>query len=355
MTFTDIRLQNFRSYGDDSFELSDGVNIIVGPNASGKTNLLEAVMVLALGKSYRVRDYELVSFDKPWARLDSHSQHGSRTVKIIDEDTGRAKKEIIIDSQPIKRLTLNKQVPIVLFEPNHLQLLNGSPDLRREYADDLLEQFTPGYETLRKSYRRALQQRNYLLKHGGGKDQLFVWNLRLSDIGGQVALHRQRLTERINSELPAIYTSMGGGKSKVAVRYESSCAGEQYSTKLLHKLETNQEIDERRGFTGHGPHRDDIVFLLNGHEAGITASRGEMRTLLLALKVIELRILEEDRGTKPLLLMDDVFSELDGSRRKALTEAIKGYQTFITTTDADVVIQHFMDACHIIPTSKQSR
>ena len=349
--FNDLRLQNFRSYSDESYELSDGVNIIVGPNASGKTNLLEAVMVLALGRSYRARDSELVRFEKPWARLDSHGPHGSRTLKLIHETDNRTKTELLIDEQPIKKITLQKQVPIVLFEPDHLRLLSGAPELRREYIDDLLEQFTPGYDTLRKSYKRALQQRNFLLKNGGVKDQLFVWNLRLSDIGGQVALHRQRLVERINRNMTGIYRNMGGAKAKVGVVYQSSCAGEQYSTKLLHKLEVHQEIDERRGFTAHGPHRDDIVVSLNGHEAMTSASRGEMRTLMLALKVIELQLLEEDRGLKPLLLMDDVFSELDGSRRKALTEVIKGYQTFITTTDADVVVQHFIDACHIIPTS----
>lgn len=353
MTFSDIRLQNFRSYTDDSFELSEGVNIIVGPNASGKTNLLEAVQVLALGKSYRVKDAELVMFDKPWARIDGHSKHGSRTVKLIHENEIRIKKEVVIDDQAVKRLTLHKQIPLVLFEPNHLQLLSGAPELRREYIDDLLEQFTPGYEQLRKNYKRALQQRNYLLKNGnGGQDQLFVWNLRLSDLGGQVALYRQRLIERMHQEITEIYRSMGGLKATIEVLYQSSCGGDQYSSKLLQKLETGQSVDERRGFTGHGPHRDDLLIRLNGHNASSTASRGEMRTLLLALKIIELKLLQEDRGTAPLLLMDDVFSELDGSRRRALTDAIKGYQTFITTTDADVVIQHFTETCHIIPTTK---
>lgn len=351
MSFTDLRLQNFRSYTDESFDLSDGVNIIVGPNASGKTNLLEAIMVLSLSKSYRVKDYELIQFEKPWARLDGRSKDGLRTIKLIQEYETRAKKELIIDDLPVKKLTIQKQVPIVLFEPNHLQLLNGAPELRRDYLDDLLEQFTPGYEALRKNYKRALQQRNVLLKTNGSKDQFFVWNLRLSDLGGQLALHRQQLIARVHAEITTIYRSMGGGKVEIKVEYQSSCSGEQYSTKLLQKLESHHYSDQRRGFTGNGPHRDDMRIILNSHDAGSSASRGEMRTLLLALKVIELKLLEEDRGIKPLLLMDDVFSELDGSRRKALTESIAGYQTFITTTDADLVIHHFTETCHIIPTS----
>lgn len=352
MAFTDIRLQNFRSYKDDSFELSDGVNIIVGPNASGKTNLLEAALVLCLGKSYRVRDQDLVAFKEPWARIDGHAQTGLRTIKLIAEHGGRIKKELIVAEQVVKKLTINKQIPAVLFEPNHLQLLSGAPELRRDYIDDLIEQFTPGYDNLRKQYRRALRQRNSLIKLDVPKDQLFVWNLRLSDLGGQIALNRQRLIENMDKDITEIYRAMGGLKAKTGISYLSTCGGDQYSSKLLHNLENNIDSDRRRGFTSHGPHRDDIRISLNGHEADITASRGESRTLLLALKVIELRLLEDNRGTKPLLLMDDVFSELDGSRRKALTEAIKGYQTFITTTDADVVIQHFTETCHIIPTTK---
>jgi DNA replication and repair protein RecF len=349
MSFTDIRLQNFRSYKDESFELSEGVNIIVGPNASGKTNLLEAILMLGLGKSYRARDHEIIAFKKPWARLDGHTPTGQRTVKIIQQDDGRAKKEVVIDNQAIKKLTLQKQVPMVLFEPEHLQLLHGAPEKRRDYIDDLLEQFTPGYDTLRKQYKRALQQRNYLLKSGALKDQLFVWNLRLSDLGGQLAVNRQQLVSRIDESITEIYRSLSGTKAKIEVTYQSSCLGDQYSTRMLHKLESGQELDERRGFTGHGPHRDDIRISLDGHDAETSASRGEMRTLLLALKIIELKLLEEDRRIKPLLLMDDVFSELDGSRRKALTKTIKGYQTFITTTDADLVVHHFTETCHVIP------
>lgn len=342
-------MQQFRSYADESFEVSDGVNIIVGPNASGKTNLLESILVLALGKSYRAKDIDVIAFQRPWARLDAHVTGGSRTVKLF-RDKDRSKKEFVVDDQPVKKLLLQKQIPVVLFEPEHLQLLHGPPDLRREYLDDLLEQFTPGYDRLRKQYKRALQQRNFLLKNNPSKDQLFVWNLRLSDLGGQLALHRMRLVERIDKETPDVYQSISNQKkAKLSVSYESSCQGEQYSTILLHRLESSQEQDARRGFTGHGPHRDDIRFKLNGYDADRAASRGEIRTLLLALKTIELKLLEEDRGHKPTLLMDDVFSELDGGRRKALTEATKGYQTFITTTDADLVIHHFTETCHIIP------
>jgi len=347
---TDLRLQNFRSYTEESLEIGEGVNIIVGPNASGKTNLLESEIVLAKLKLFKITQKIFKKFKKPWARLDANTLHGHRTIKIIGQEN-KYTKELIIDKEVIKKPKFNNLLPVVLFEPNHLQLLSGSPENRREYMDDLLEQFTPGFDNLRKQYKRALQQRNFLLKTNNfTKDQLFVWNLRLSDLGGQIAIARQKLINRFNDDLTNIYCSMGPQGSQVDVKYISTCVGQQYSTSMLGKLESNQHIDERRGFTGFGPHRDDFAISLNGHSADTSASRGEVRTLLLAFKVVELKLLEEDRGVKPLLLMDDVFSELDGLRRKALTDTIKGYQTFITTTDADVVVQHFTETCRKIPT-----
>jgi DNA replication and repair protein RecF len=350
---TDIRLQNFRSYEDNSFEIDPGVNIIVGPNASGKTNLLEAVLVSCLGSSYRVKDAELIQFDKPWARIDAGSPEGTRTVKLVGEPAGSVKKEYVISDQPLKRLSLQKQIPVVLFEPNHLQLLASSPDLRRDYLDGILEQFTPGFSTLRIQYRRALAQRNRLLKQGYdvGASQLFAWNIRLSQLGGQIATHRMGLVAKISEQIQQLYQDISHTKADVTVAYISGCQIDQYSSDMLHKLEQSTKQDFERGFTTYGPHRDDMRIVLKGKLLHEAASRGETRTMLLALKTIEMRIVEEARGKKPVLLLDDVFSELDGARRKALTEVLQNYQTFITTTDADVVVEYFLDKTHVILTN----
>ncbi len=349
MYLTDIRLQNYRSYTDASFELAGGVNIIVGPNASGKTNLLEAIIMIALGKSYRAKDVELVAHAAPWSRIDAHSVEGLRTVKLIT-DQGLFRKEFEIDDLKLKRLLLNRTVPTVLFEPDHLRLLHGSPERRREYMDNLLEQLSPGFTALRRNYKRALAQRNALLKNNVRmNDQLFVWDLRLSDLGGQIALHRNELITQISERIETIYQSLAKSSDDVQVSYESSCDVTQYGSSMLKILQANHIKDIERGFTSAGPHRDDMVLTLKGYPAQEAASRGEIRTLLLSLKIIELELIEVSRNQKPLLLLDDVFSELDGARRKALTDVIKGYQTFITTTDADVVVQHFTENCHIIP------
>lgn len=343
---TSIRLQSFRSYKDDSFEFDPGVNIIVGPNASGKTNLLEAVMVLARGASYRARDNELVRFGKPWARLDGNFENQVRTVKI----TGGASegKSFIIDDKPFKRLSLERTVPVVLFEPNHLQLMTRGPQMRRDYFDELLERTEPHFKTLSAGYRRTLAQRNALLKQHrpAAAEQLFAWNIRLSELGAQVVSFRQSLAEQINKGIAKNYSRIAAKKFKVSLEYGSQFPAEHYASRMLAKLEKTSGLDFSRGFTSTGPHREDISFYLGGRPAGATASRGETRSLLLALKIFELELIEKTRGRPPIFLLDDVFSELDGSRRRALVDSLAGRQTLITTTDADSIIDYFATGIH---------
>lgn len=347
-----IRLQHYRSYTDDSFEFDPGVNIIVGPNASGKTNLLESIMVSCTGSSYRVADSELIQHDELWSRIDVQTSESSRTVKIEEKD-GKAQKSFLIDDVVKKRLLPAVQVAYVFFEPNDLQLLHGSPERRREYIDGILEHIVPGFRTRRREYRRALAQRNALLKSGRAtKDLLFVWNVRLSDLGGYIAEERKKLIDSMTSDVQSVYQVIAEGKDTINLRYESSITGaSDYGSTMLRLLEERVQKDVERGFTSVGPHRDDMRVLLHGYDAKEVASRGETRTLVLALKVIEMQLLERAYNKKPLLLLDDVFSELDGARRRHLTNYLSQHQTFITTTDADIVVRHFMNKCHIIAIS----
>ena len=348
---TDLRLQHFRSYKDASFELSPGVNIVVGPNASGKTNLLEAILVLAKGGSYRAKDADLVEFGASWARIDADLPTNKRVVKL--ELAGeKVDKTFELDNQALSRLSTARTLPTVLFEPNHLQLLNGSPELRRACLDDLLEQTLPGYGTTRRHYKRVLAQRNTLLKKNPNnlKEQLFVWNIRLGELGGQIVRQRSKLADRFANLADELYGRLAGKSHSVKLSYQSQFAPKQYETSLLQKLESSIDLDVARGFTGHGPHRDDLVVAINNHPMHESASRGEARTMILALKIMELQLVEEMRGEPPILLLDDVFSELDGKRRHSLTDFLKDYQTFITTTDADMVVEHFTTT-NIIPVS----
>jgi|SRR5579862_1653111 len=341
---TSVRLQNFRSYKDESFEFEPGVNIVVGPNASGKTNLLEGVMVLARGGSYRARDSELVQFGKPWGRLDGNFQKQTRAVKIkLSGD--QSAKSFVIDDKPLKRLSLERTVPVVLFEPEHLQLLGRGPETRRDYFDELLERSQPHFKTLSSNYRRTLAQRNALLKHHRTQavEQLFAWNIRLSELGAQIAAARQNLIDQIDKNISKNYSRIAKKRSKVEIRYDSQFPAANYASRMLSKLEKTVDLDFERGFTASGPHREDFTFYLDAKPASATASRGETRSLLLALKIFELQLIEKSRGSPPIFLLDDVFSELDGSRRRALVDSLRDYQTIITTTDAEAVLEYFSD------------
>lgn len=349
MAIGSIRLQHFRSYSDAFFNLDPSVNIIVGPNASGKTNLLEAVLVLAHGSSYRVKDADLLQFEQDWARLDAAVDDEKRTLKIVHNGTSVG-KQYEFDGQKLARLHPSRMLPVVLFEPNHLLLLSGSPDLRRAFLDDLQEQLDPHYGAMRKQYRRVVTQRNALLKKNPYdlKEQLFVWNLRLSELAGQIVKARVGLIDHFNASISELYGQLANRQYAIGLQYATRFDIAHYETQLLHKLESSLDLEVLRGFTAYGPHRDDMTVLINGNPAQEAASRGEVRTLVLALKIFELQLLEGKRDQKPLLLLDDVFSELDSARRQALTRYLRVYQTFITTTDADVVAQHFADSNRIV-------
>lgn len=343
-----VRLQNFRSYADTTFEFEAGVNIVVGPNASGKTNLLEAILVLCRGSSYRGND-QLVAHGAEWARVDGTVAGLNRSARLKKEDD-KLSKEFHIGGTVLRRLPLARKIPVVVFEPSNLQLLTESPEKRRAFFDDIIEQTKPGYEKTRRDYKRALAQRNALLKHKPTAGQLFVWDVRLSELGAQIAGARQEFIAEQQDQLTKLYAKLAHKKHSAKLVYQTKMPGKDYAGAMLAILKTRIHTDIERGFTTTGPHRDDIVPLLDGHELVLTGSRGEVRTMLLALKLLELHAVETALDVKPILLLDDVFSELDGARRRALTGYLQDHQTFITTTDADIVVQHFLDNCHVIPT-----
>ena len=344
-----IRLQHFRSYGDASFEFEKGVNIVIGPNASGKTNLLEAILVLASGKSFRAKDTNLIQFNKPWARLDGFFGSSKRAAKLVRQDD-KSNKDFTVDDKPFKRLALERTVPTVLFEPNHLQLASRGPEFRRDFFDNILERTQAGYKSLLGRYSRTLAQRNALLKQSPerAKRQIFAWDIRLSELGAQVAIARAELAANINKSIARNYNKISGKRSKVSLEYGSHFDTNNYSSQMMSKLEKSSDTDFMRGFTAYGPHREDFTLYLKGQSAQATASRGEIRSLLISLKIFELGLVEKIRGEKPIFLLDDVFSELAGARRRHLVEYLKDYQTIITTTDADAVVEYFSSDHNLI-------
>lgn len=342
---TSLELHNLRLFESVSYEFEPGVTIIIGPNASGKTTVLEALLLACQGSSYRAADGAVVRGGKDWARIEAVQSDDTirkLTIKVVDEKT---EKKFTIQGKEYKRLPARQKIPTVLFEPNQLVRLTSSPELRRSLLDDLLQQIDPEFSHNRKAYLRALSQRNNLLKDPAqARKQIFAWNVRLSEYGAQVVKSRRALLSLINEKISELYSELAGKHHTLQLEYESRISPENYGAGLLRALEANLEKDITRGFTGYGPHRDDIVFYLNNASLKDTGSRGEVRTTLLAMKVVEAQLLSEKTGKDPILLLDDVLGELDGYRRKTLAKLLNNYQTFITTTDADIVKRQFASA-----------
>jgi DNA replication and repair protein RecF len=353
MAYTALSLTHFRSYVQADVTFSPGVTILVGPNGSGKTNLLEALVVLSQGSSFRVADRDLIQYHQPWFRLQAIEDERPRTMTYSTDK--QPAKQFVIDGHKKQRLSYQQKVPLVLFEPTELRLLEGSPQRRREYIDGLISRLWIDGGSRRSRYERALLQRNNILKQATERslasleDELFVWDIKLAEYATALVESRLLLIEKWNEQLSELYSTIAGRTTVVGINYDTELQTEQYKADLLKHLAHRRSSDIVRGFTSVGPHRDDFVIQLSGVNAAVSASRGELRTLLLALKIIELRLLHTITERRPLLLLDDVFSELDTTRRQALAKLADQFQTVITTTDADIVKRYFTQYHRIEP------
>lgn len=344
-----LHLQQFRSYIDASFEFEPSVNVVVGPNTSGKTNLLEAILVVTQGVSYRTATDKLIHNNDPWARLESlRTDNTTRVVTLKRQPEANPIKEFTIEDKQTKRLSFEQKLPVVLFEPNQLIAITTTPEKRRELLDELLGQIDRNFNRIKREYKKTLAQRNALLRQGQVRSNtLFPWDIRLAETGGQIARARVDLVNKINQSIATIYSSLADEKHDVTLQYVSGNGIDNYTQTMLRRLQEKRSRDELIGYTTVGPHRDDLEILIDETLLQQGCSRGEIRTALLALKICQAKLIQEALGTKPILLLDDVFGELDGSRRKALTEHLRSYQTIITTTDADVIAKNYSHANHI--------
>lgn len=326
-----ISIQNLRSHTRYETDLSPEVTVITGPNGSGKTTLLEALHIVLQGSSFKGSDSDALRIDAPWWKIDILLDDQKRTAKFDpSRETGR--KQFVIDQKTSAWLMPKNRYPVVLFEPEDLRLLNGSPARRRQFIDRFISQLNPQYGVSLRKYERALRQRNNLLKRNQvDKDQLFAWDISLSDHGAYLIEQRIAFIERINLHLNDAYQEIARSNDQVSVHYSHTYVGD-IKQKLLAELEARIERDRLVGSTSIGPHRHDVIFMFNDSPALSIASRGEVRTIVLALKFLEVDITEQLTGLKPLILLDDVFSELDVNRQNALSERTKGHQIVITST-----------------------
>lgn len=332
MKISKLRVQNFRSHSDFLVEIGEKSTLISGENGSGKTSLLEAIYFALQGTSFRSSDKEILKNDgSSWFRIDVKTDSDSlRTVKF--EKVGeKPKKTFEIDGRKSARLPAREKFPVILFEPDDLQLLSGSPSRRRDFIDRFLSQAFPQFQLAISRYNKALKQRNNLLKRENlSADELFPWNLMLAEYGAEIIAKRLEFIEALNEKISDVYTEISGVNDKIRMVY----LGEKISKdKILQIMSANFEKDKILGYTNFGPHKHDFFFEFNEKDARNVASRGENRSLVLALKFIETDFLAEITDKKPIVLLDDVFSELDENRQKLLTAHFSKYQTVISSTN----------------------
>ncbi|HXR26387.1 MAG TPA: DNA replication and repair protein RecF [Candidatus Baltobacteraceae bacterium] len=337
----------FRSYDQLVLDPPPGPQILYGANAAGKTNLVEALVVLARGTSHRAGDAELPAWSGALARLEAAVSHGpGHGPDVLEVVIPRAapgatsRKRIRLNGVPRRAPALGQALRVVLFAPEEMLLVVGSPALRRAALDALAAARSPGHGRALATYGRALAQRNSLLRAiregAAARDQLSYWDGLIVDEGGAVVAGRLDTLVDLAEPLAAAHAEIAPGEGRLAMAYVSNAppgASETPAEAIRRRLAETAEKEVWNGATLVGPHRDDIVFQLDDRPLAAFASRGQQRTAILALKLAEVHLLTTPDGEPPLLLLDDVFSELDPLRRAHLVRRIQALpQAFITTT-----------------------
>lgn len=369
-----LLLHNFRNYVRLEMDLPPGIAVLVGDNAQGKTNLLEAIYYLATSRSpYTTTDRELVNWlaaetePLPYARLvgSVSRSSGESTIEItlIRQENHEAhyRKRVRLNGVPRRAMDLLGQLNVVLFLPEDIALISGPPAGRRRYLDAMLCQINPAYCRTLASYNQVVTQRNALLRdlreRGGDPSRLIFWNERLIDHGTSLFIQRQRALTALDGLAYYIHAELTDGAEGLHLRYLPSVGateeqGPEAVTALFQKqLEVLQPREIAAGVSLIGPHRDEIRFLLSGVDAGIYGSRGQQRTVALTLKLAEVELMRRESGEYPILLLDDILSELDSHRRGFLLHRLAvpngPQQTIITATDLHILPAEFLRRCQV--------
>jgi len=331
MIIKGCKLTNFRSH--EFFELKcwKETTMISGENGGGKTSILEAIYEALRGKSFRAVDREILRRGAEFYRVELDYVNGEKVVVTYEEG---GKKMFLVGDKKTVRLPKKYRYPVVLFEPDDLNLVSSSPAHKREYFDRSFGQLSDNYSASLSKYNKALKQRNELLKSDYvSADAVFSWNVMLSRLGVEIWKYRYEQVAKINERLTEVYRSIAENEDEVEVRLkrDAEVMGE---SGYLKELEGGFERDRVLGYTSSGVHRDNYEFWLNGTEASGSASRGEVRSIVVALKFIEADVILAATGKAPVVLLDDVFSELDETRQKALVYNFKKNQVIITSVNA---------------------
>ena len=343
MRVVGVSLRDFRGYDHAEASLGDGLTVVSGPNGAGKTNLLEGLYFGCTGRSCRTsNERELVRFGAGAARvvISAIAEDGPHELSV-GFIPGQPKR-MRADGAPVERLLDVADRPLVsVFLPDRLELIKGPPALRRAHLDQFVAALWPARTATRRAYAQALAQRNALISRirsgRGARESLTAWDLQLARYGVELMNDRARAVSALELAYGRLSVDLGlGGEVSVGYRPRSR-AGDP--AELASELAERIDSDLERGFTGHGPHRDELAIIRDGRELRIYGSQGQQRLGLLTLLLAERETLAAARNSPPLMLLDDVMSELDGTRREALVDLLRGGagQSVITTTDIDHV------------------
>lgn len=352
MHIATLALQNFRLYDELHIALSPGLTVIVGPNASGKTTILEALHVLATTKSPRShQDRRLVRNGAAYSRIEGNfiSQHGEATTVATllpgysrsPEDDAPVAKQVKLNGRPIQSLSeIMGRVPLVMFSADDLIVVKGPPAARRRFLNMALAQLRPRYLDDLHRYRRALSQRNEVLKmirsRRARHDDLHPWDQQLADFGAALALDRRELVETLGRAAADVHGTLTAHAERLQLRYQADLSSADDANAgrscLAELLNGNREADVERGFTAVGPHRDDFDILADGKSLRLYGSQGQQRTAALSLKLAEAQVAMAWRHEPPLLLLDDCLSELDDARAGRVLQLADQLQGLIVTS-----------------------
>ena len=339
-----IALAGFRSYAEVEWRPEPEVNLLVGANGAGKSNLLEGIGYLSSLKSFRgVPDEALIGFEADSAYVRGEVARGEGTALIEVEIRRTGGRRAFVNRQRLARTwDLLGSVRLSAFLPDDLDLVKRGPAYRRQFLDDTAVQLWPGAHADQGDFDRALRQRNAFLKQGGTDEAtLAVWDERLAQSGARVMVRRARVAAALEELLDGAYAAVAADAGHLMIEYRSSWTGgldpkvgsQEHAAALLEALSERHRADRERRYTTVGPHRDEPLLVLGGHDSRFHASQGEQRTVALALRLAAHRAVHDQVGEPPILLLDDVYSELDPDRARALTAALPLGQIFVSTAD----------------------
>lgn len=361
MKLKSLKLQSFRNHPNFQHNFNKNITVFYGPNAIGKTNILEAIRFLSLPKSFRAKvDHELINWESDFGRCEGTFEKENETteVEIYLSKTKGQKKVVKINYSTKKISDLVGQFFIVLFCPEDLNLISDSPAVRRRYLDIVISQANKKYYQEISELKKILQNRNKLLfeikERGSDPLMLEFWNEKLINLSKNIYRKRLYFINFINKKLPQFISQIGLRGKNLNIKYKSKLGEidiDNFETEFREKLKDKQSDEIRRTRTLIGPHKDDFEISLEDKNAAYFASRGETRGIMLALKLSELSFSKEIFKVNPILLLDDIFSELDFEHRKNIVKIARDQQTIITTTELELIGRDLVNEAEIIKIS----